>query len=358
MPKTNSAPLGIIEGYYGKPWSWQERAGTIAFLQPQGYGFYIYAPKFDTHLRERWTEDHRREEMDELVRFAAHCRSLDVRFGVGLSPMNIFRNFDAEEQVRLARKLKVLDEAGLDDLALLFDDMRADLPDLAARQTAISHFVAEHSKASRLIVCPSYYTDDPLLDRFFGVRPHNYLEDFGKLLDPRIEVFWTGEEVCAREIGVGHLKRVSEQLRRKPFLWDNYPVNDGPRMSQYLHLRAFTGRPAAIAEHISGHAINPALQPTLSRIPALTLAESYRAGSDYAYGAAFLRGATAVLGEDLAKQVQSDLLSLQDAGLDRLGARAQRLRARYAAFDHPGAREIVAWLDGVYRIAPDDMPNV
>src|SRR5665213_244786 len=104
MPKTNSAPLGIIEGYYGKPWSWQERAGTIAFLQPQGYGFYIYAPKFDTHLRERWTEDHRREEMDELVRFAAHCRSLDVRFGVGLSPMNIFRNFDAEEQVRLATK--------------------------------------------------------------------------------------------------------------------------------------------------------------------------------------------------------------------------------------------------------------
>jgi hyaluronoglucosaminidase len=358
MPKTNAAPLGIIEGYYGEPWSWQARADTVSFLQPYDYGFYIYAPKFDLFLRERWAEDHSREEMDALIALAAHCRSLGVRFGIGLSPMNIFRNFDAAEQARLARKLKVLDETGLDDLALLFDDMRGDLPDLAMKQAAISHFVAEHSKATRLIVCPSYYTDDSLLDLFFGARPQNYLEDFGRLLDPRIEVFWTGEEVCAREIGAGHLKRVSEQLQRKPFLWDNYPVNDGPRMSQYLHLRAFTGRPADIANHISGHAINPALQPVLSRIPALTLAESYRRGSDYAYGAAFLRAAKDVLGEELAMQVQGDLLTLQERGLDRLGARVQKLRARYEVFEHPGAREIVAWLDGVYRIAPGDMPNV
>jgi hypothetical protein len=358
MSKTNVAPLGIIEGYYGKPWSWQARADTVTFLQTHGYGFYIYAPKFDLFLRERWAEDHPRAEMDALIALAAHCRSLGVRFGIGLSPMNIFRNFDAAEQARLARKLKALDETGLDDLALLFDDMRGDVPDLAAKQTAISHFVAEHSKAARLIVCPSYYTDDPLLDRFFGARSGNYLEYFGRLLDPRIEIFWTGEEVCAREIGVGHLKRVSEQLRRKPFLWDNYPVNDGPRMSQYLHLRAFTGRPAAIAAHISGHAINPALQPVLSRIPALTLAENYRAGPNYAYGAAFLCAAKDVLGEDLAMQVQGDLLTLQDSGLDRLGARIEKLRARYRHFDHPGAREIVAWLDGAYRIAPDEMPNI
>ena len=94
---------------------------------------------------------------------------------------------------------------------------------------------------------------------------------------------WTGEEVCAREFSPGHLARVAGQLRRKPFLWDNYPVNDGARMSQHLHLRAFTGRPASIAPHIAGHGINPASQPVLSRIPALTLAESYRAGDFYEY---------------------------------------------------------------------------
>ena len=49
-------------------------------------------------------------------------------------------------------------------------------------------------------------------------------------------------------------------------------------MSRHLHLRAFTGRPATIADHVVGHAVNPASQPTLSRIPMQTLAASYRQG--------------------------------------------------------------------------------
>jgi hypothetical protein len=349
--------LGIIEGYYGKLWSWDARAQTVSFLKPQGYGFYLYAPKFDLFLRERWAEDHLQDQFDALKIFAAHCRAQGVRFGVGLSPMNIFQDFHAEEKAKLSRKLAALNDLGLDDLALLFDDMRGDLPDLAKNQIEISHFVAAHTKATRLIVCPSYYSDDPLLDRVFGQRPRHYLADIGRDLDAKIGVFWTGEEVCSREFSPGHLTRVADQLRRKPFLWDNYPVNDGARMSQYLHLRAFTGRPASIAHHIAAHAVNPALQPLLSRIPALTLAESYAKGDAYEYGAAFLRAATAVLGEELAVRVQADLLSLNDAGLDRLGDRVATLRARYAAFAHPAAREIVDWLDGVWRFKPEDMPT-
>jgi hyaluronoglucosaminidase len=196
-----------------------------------------------------------------------------------------------------------------------------------------------------------------VLDRFFGERPRGYLEELGRSLDPAIEIFWTGPEVCSREFTTGHLVRVSEQLRRKPFLWDNYPVNDGPRMSQFLHLRAFTGRPAAIGVHLAAHAINPALQPTLSLIPALTLAESYRLGEAYDYGLAFEHAALEILGASLAKCVRDDLNSLQDAGLDRLGGAAAKLRARYAAFNHPAACEIVAWLDGVYHITRETIES-
>lgn len=350
--------LGIVEGYYGRPWSWHERAEAAEFLLLHGYTFFIYAPKFDAFLRERWGEEHPRDAADALAKFSSRCRKQGIRFGVGLSPLNIFRNFGAAEKDKLKRKIEMLDSIGLDDLALLFDDMRGDMEGLAEQQAAISHFVAEHTKATRLIVCPTYYTDDIVLDRFFGQRPKNYLEDFGRLLDPKIEVFWTGEEVCARQIDPSHLKRVCEQLQRKPFLWDNYPVNDGPRMSQYLNLRAFTGRPHKNADQIAAHAINPALQPVLSRIPALTLAESYRTKSKYAYGAAFQKAAKKVLGKDLAARVQGDLPSLQDVGLDRLGERVQKLRERYTAFDHPGAREIVAWLDGHWRIAPGQFAHV
>jgi hyaluronoglucosaminidase len=235
----------------------------------------------------------------------------------------------------------------------LFDDMRGDVPDLAERQAAIVHFAAERGIAERMLCCPSYYSDDPILDAAFGQRPPFYLEQLGRLLDPAIRILWTGEEVCSREFSPGHLARVAGQLRRKPFLWDNYPVNDGARMSQHLHLRAFTGRPAGLAPHIAGHGINPASQPILSRIPALTLAESYARGEAYEYGAAFDRAARTVLGDALAERVARDLLVLQDRGLDRLGPRRAMLRARYAAFDHPAAREITAWLDGFWAVADD-----
>ncbi len=347
--------LGLIEGFYGRPWSWAARAATAQFLAPHGYGFYLYAPKADPYLRRRWREPHPDETLGELKVLAGRCADLGVRFGVGLSPFEIYRAFDAAAQADLTRKLAELDAVGVVDLAILFDDMRGDLPGLARAQVEILHWIAGRTRAKRLILCPTYYSDDPLLDRAFGQRPEAYLDDLGRALDPAIDVFWTGEEVCSRAYGVRGLERLTAILRRKPMIWDNYPVNDGPVMSQSLHLRAFTGRPAAMAGAIGAHAVNPASQPVLSRIPALTLAESYANGEAYDYGAAFQRAATEVLGPELAAVVQSHLSLLQDSGRDRLGETARRLRDRYQAFDHDGAREIVDWLDGAWAITREEM---
>jgi hyaluronoglucosaminidase len=97
--------------------------------------------------------------------------------------------------------------------------------------------------------------------------------------------------------------------------------------------------------------VNPASQPTLSRIPMQTLAASYQQGSAYAYGAAFQQAALNVCGAELARHIVDDLLIFQDGGLDSLSeGRRGRLRDLYGAFDHPAAREIVGWLDGAYAI--------
>ena len=348
--------LGLIEGFYGRPWTPAARAETIAFLKPDGYDFYLYAPKADPYLRRRWREPFPDDAARDLAALSAHCRSLGVRFGVGLSPYELYRAFDDAAKADLARKLAELDRLGVSDLAILFDDMRGDLPGLARAQIAIMDWISGWTAATRLIFCPTYYSDDPLLDRAFGRRPDSYLEDLGAGLDPAIGIFWTGEEVCSRAYGLHHLEQVTEVLRRAPVIWDNYPVNDGPLMSRSLHLRAFTGRPADMARTIAAHAVNPASQSVLSRIPALTLAESYSAGDAYDYGRAFAWAAETVLSAELAALVRADISQLQDAGLDRLGEAAKtRLRDRYAAFDHAGAREIVAWLDGAWTITREEM---
>ena len=152
---------------------------------------------------------------------------------------------------------------------------------------------------------------------------------------------------CSREFGAGHLLRVAEALRRKPTLWDNYPVNDGPRMSRFLHLRAFTGRSSVIGQHVAAHAINPALQAYLSLIPAASLAASYREGAGYSYMGAFRAAARTLAGAELADMLEDDLCALQDRGIDHLGNDRGRLRQRYAAVNHPMAAEVVRWLDGI-----------
>ncbi|HWA62052.1 MAG TPA: beta-N-acetylglucosaminidase domain-containing protein [Caulobacteraceae bacterium] len=345
------ADLGIIEGYYGTPWTWAARREQVSFLKPHGYRFFIYAPKADPYLRKRWAEPHPADMAAELRGLAEHCAAEGVRFGVGLSPFEIYRDFGDEAKAALARKLEELDSFGVQDLGILFDDMRGDLPDLASTQVDIVHWIAGRTKADRVIMCPTYYSDDPMLDRGFGDRPAGYLEELGRGLDRGIEVFWTGEEVCSREYTTGHLARVTGQLGRKPFLWDNYPVNDGPRMSPYLYIRSFTGRPAAMGEHLSAHAVNPALQAVLSRVPCLTLAESYRDGDEYQYGEAFRRAAHAVLGEAGGKMLIRHLGLLNDTGLGNLEPEThQRMIERWSEIDHDGAREVLAFLNGEYRV--------
>ena len=86
---------------------------------------------------------------------------------------------------------------------------------------------------------------------------------------------------------------------------------------------------------------------------ALTLADSYAEGDSYDYAASFRRAAAEVLGPELAKQLSGDVLAFQDRGRDRLGARRELLRERYAAIPHPGAQEVAAWLDGQWNVTDE-----
>jgi hypothetical protein len=338
--------LGVIEGYFGRPWRHEDRKRVLTRLRELGFAFFHFAPKADAFLRRRWREPHPDAALAELAELAAHARGLGLRFGLGLSPYELYRDFSGPARRDFTAKVRALDAIGIDDLAILFDDTRGDLPDLAAREAEIVHAARAHTRASRVLMCPTYYADDRMLDLVFGERPRGYLHELGRRLDPAIGVYWTGEEICAREFSPGHLARVADALGRKPTLWDNYPVNDGPRMSRFLHLRGFTGRRAAIGKYVAAHAINPALQPQLSLIPAATLAASYREGDDYAYMRAFREAARALAGEPLAAMLEEDLHALQDRGLDALGDDRARLRTRYAAVEHPMAAEVVRWLDG------------
>jgi hypothetical protein len=180
--------LGVIEGYFGRPWSHEDRRRVLIRLRELGYSWFHYAPKADAFLRRRWREPHPSSTLTELADLSTHCRDVGLRFGVGLSPYELYRDFSGPAQKEFVAKIRALDAIGIDDLAILFDDTRGDVPDLAAREAEIVHTALANTRARRVLMCPTYYSDDRMLDVVFGERPPGYLEDLGRRLDPQVGV--------------------------------------------------------------------------------------------------------------------------------------------------------------------------
>lgn len=343
---SKSFELGVIEGFYGAPWSWDIRKEYAEFLKRVGYSFYYYAPKSDPFFRRKWREAFPQELYEQLAILIDAYHAAGVEFGVGFSPYEIYLAFDDDAKKHLQARIEVFNRLGVDRLAILFDDMKC-APGLARTQAEILHWVRDRSHAKQLIMCPTYYSLDPILDKIFGERPADYLEVLGSELDTSIGVIWTGEEVCSKQYTEKHLSEINEKLHRKVWLWDNYPVNDGPKMCKFLHVDSFRNRPAILSDLLQAHAVNPMNQPHLSQIPMLTLKESYRDRSAYNPETAFLRAATTLVNPKFAAEIQKDLHLFTQKGFEQLSeTEKQNLILSYSRYKHPVADEIVSWLEG------------
>ena len=74
---------GIIEGFYGKPWTWDERAEVMRWCHERGMDTYVYAPKDDPKHRERWREPYGNGKLDGFARLVD---DKTLRVGFGISP--------------------------------------------------------------------------------------------------------------------------------------------------------------------------------------------------------------------------------------------------------------------------------
>lgn len=354
-PNTNKSPeLGIIEGFFGRSWRWQDREAYAKFLALNGFNFYIYAPKSDIYLRKQWFQDWPATIKQPLINLREdYCRA-GVQFGIGLSPHEIYLDASKDKRDQLVRRVQQINQLEPDILCLLFDDMRGDMPGIADIQIDLMHLVADASNARRIIFCPTYYSFDPVLEKVFGKMPEDYWQALRTKLDSKIDIFWTGEKVCSVDYPLAHLDKVTELLGRKPFLWDNYPVNDGAVKSNLLQLRSFPDSHGLIQNHIAGHAINPMNQPWLSQLALASLPRAFSEGQKYNTAKTTAEIFQQLCGEPLAEYLQHDIGLLQDKGLKQISAEEKTyLLQRYGAFpQNPFCIEIVDWLNGGYTFDP------
>ena len=325
----------------------ETRRAYADYLRAGGLNTYIYCPKGDAYLRRHWRENWPEEAWNELKDLSSAYARKGINLGVGLSPVELYRDYGTKQRGQLRRKVERLAALSAPLIAILFDDMPGDLDSIAQRQADIVADVCHWLPGTRVLACPTYYSYDPLLEQYFGKMPPDYWQQLGALLPANVDIFWTGERVCSTSIDAAHLRSITEQIGRPVTLWDNYPVNDSATRCEFLYTGKLSGRQAGIRPYLRGHLCNPMNQGLLS-LPAL-------AGLSELYG-------TGGLGDDLLAQVlepatweklSRDRDLFQCEGLAGMGEeRRLRLVNEYSQLPGPAAREITGWLRGEYAFDP------
>ena len=344
-------PLGVIEGFYGRQWRWEQRRELPRLLRDWGYNAYIYAPKGDGSLRSRWRDDFSKEHSARLRSLSEASIQAGIDWGLGLSPAGLQSEFGDQDQRDLRRKLKQIQSLKPAMLWILFDDLPAGVPQLAARQLAVMAVVRDALPEVRLAMCPSYYSDDPILETLFGRCPEGYFEQLANGLGAEVDLLWTGPQVISTEYRREDMHRASELLGRKPLLWDNYPVNDGRKSSRFLNVLPFRGRQPWLKEACSGHFVNPMNAYHLSFLSLQGLPAGYEQGlsPDEAFKSALM-----TLPAELAEVLVEYADVFQRQGLDGMPTDLKSVLAlRCDGIDHPAAAELAGWLREEYRFDPD-----
>jgi hypothetical protein len=350
----------VIEGFYGVPWSHQDRLDVLRFMGRVGLNVYVYAPKDDPYHRERWREPYPPDDFARLAQLAETARAEGVEFWYAISPGGSMVYSDSGDYRALLDKIDAVRALGVEHFGLFLDDVPTTLRHEADR-LAFGTLAAAHAslinrlhadlaaRGAQLAVTPTTYTDA------WGDRA--YVEQLGSEVAPDVPFFWTGIDVAAPEITAEQAERWGRLIGRKPLIWDNYPVNDYARWRPFLG--PFRGRASDLARAADGIVANPMNQAHASMIALATLADYARDPAGYDPDSALRTALSALYGDTAADALEPFIevygdygwsdnvfeqiyilrdtldLAAMDAALARLGQALERLEETRPAGSEP-----------------------
>lgn len=274
---------GIVEGFFGPLWSMAHRRRLFAFGAARGMNTYLYAPKDDPYHRLLWRRPYPNAQWRELLGLIRAAQRNQIDFVYGFHPgEGLYFGDDRAVGILLGKARRFYD-AGVRSFAVLFDDIPSRLSDARDRRafknslaraegTWVTKIIAAQPAGWRDVewcICPSYYSEDRLLERVFGKFEADFLETLAENLPAEVACFWTGPRVVPKKITVTHMRRIAKRVKRPLLLWDNYPVND-LSMANELHIGPLEGRDPGLPEIVYGYLNNPLLQQELSLLPLAT----------------------------------------------------------------------------------------
>jgi hypothetical protein len=267
---------GVVEGFYGVPWTHQDRIDILRFEGAHDMNVYYYAPKNDPYHRKLWREPYPPEDLKRLSELVEAARRNFVDFCFAISPGLAMAYSSEQDFQALANKLATVGKLGVSCFALFLDDVPQDMQDAQDKSQfktlAQAHVhltnklyrrLKELSPQNRLTLTPTTYTNE------WGSR--DYIRELGVGIDPSVQIVWTGPKVFSPTITVEQAREWGEYIHREPLVWDNFPVNDGTPWCRYLG--PLTGRDPHLPSAVRGLLSNPMNQAQASMIPLQTVAD-------------------------------------------------------------------------------------
>ena len=311
---------GVIEGFYGNPWTRQQRLDLIEFIAARGMNTFIYGPKDDPLVRRAWRDPYQGDDLDRMAELIERCKRHGVELVYCVHPALSIRYSDEADLDALVAKIASVAGLGVRRFALLLDDIPTELQHEADRAAfgtlaeAHAHLINALSKRldpdTSLIVCPTVYC---------GRGDEPYLATIGGAVDPRIDLFWTGRAICSPTLDLADAQTFERTTGRPPTYWDNYPVND-VAMGFELHIGPYRGRDPQLWRASRGVITNGMELFEASKIPFATIADYLRAPDAYDPEASWQVAIRDVAGEAdhdafalFADNVRSSCLATDDA---------------------------------------------
>ena len=255
---------GVIEGFYGNPWSETDRIRQFEFYGRNKMNVYVYGPKDDPYHRDRWRQPYPAAEAAELQRLIEAAHKNKVQFVWALHPGLDIQWNDTDRQ-NVINKLESVYELGCRTFALFFDDISGNGGDPAEQANLLNYvtenFIHKHDLAP-LIMCPTQYNRSWVSG--------NYPSILGSNTDPEVRIMWTGNSVVDM-INKSDLNYINPLFERNAFIWLNYPVND--YCTDHMLMGKTYGNDLDIADQLSGFASNPMEYAEASKVSLYSIAD-------------------------------------------------------------------------------------
>ncbi|XP_031838297.1 O-GlcNAcase isoform X2 [Nomia melanderi] len=274
--KNGNFICGVVEGFYGRPWTTEQRKDLFQKLKKWGMDSYLYAPKDDYKHRAYWRDLYTVEEAEHLTGLITAARECGITFYYALSPGLDITYSSAKEVTVLKRKLEQVSQFGCTAFALLFDDIEPEMSEadkevfqsFAHAQVSVTNDIFQHLGQPKFLLCPTQYCATRAMP---NVTSSEYLNTLGNKLAQEIDIMWTGPKVISRLLTVESIEEITEVLKRPPVIWDNLHANDYDQKRVFLG--PYSGRSPDLIPKLRGVLTNPNCEYGANFVAIHTLAQ-------------------------------------------------------------------------------------